>query len=85
MSGYDIQITKTAVKDINQLSAKLKQKLKDILINVVANDPYEGKKLLGDLEGNYSIRLTHKDRIVYSIDEKNKIVYIKRAKTHYGE
>ena len=85
MSGYDIQITKTAVKDINQLSAKLKQKLKDILINVVSNSPYEGKKLLGDLEGNYSIRLTHKDRIVYSIDEKNKIVYIKRAKTHYGE
>lgn len=85
MSGYDIQITKTAVKDVNQLSAKLKQKLKDILINVVANNPYEGKKLLGDLEGNYSIRLTHKDRIVYSIDEKNKIIYIKRAKTHYGE
>jgi len=85
MSGYDIQITKTAVKDISQLSAKIKQKLKDILINVVSNSPYEGKKLLGDLEGNYSIRLTHKDRIVYSIDEKNKIVYIKRAKTHYGE
>jgi mRNA interferase RelE/StbE len=84
MQEYEIRITKTALKDINQLSPKLKAKLKDILNNVVAQNPYEGKKLLGDLEGNYSIRLTHKDRIVYSIDEEKKIVYIKRTKTHYG-
>jgi mRNA-degrading endonuclease RelE of RelBE toxin-antitoxin system len=85
MPTYEIRITKTAFKDINQLSAKLKVKLKDILVNVVAENPYEGKKLLGDLEGNYSIRLTHKDRIVYSINEEQKIVYIKRTKTHYGD
>jgi mRNA-degrading endonuclease RelE of RelBE toxin-antitoxin system len=85
MPEYDIRITKTALKDINQLSPKLKAKLKDILNNVVAHNPYEGKKLFGELEGNYSIRLTHKDRIVYSINEEKKIVYIKRTKTHYGE
>jgi mRNA interferase RelE/StbE len=85
MPTYEIRITKTALKDINQLSSKLKAKLKDILINVVAENPYEGKKLLGDLESNYSIRLTHKNRIVYSINEEQKIVYIKRAKTHYGD
>lgn len=80
---YEIRITKTALKDINQLSIKNKEILKNILINVVAQNPYEGKKLLADLAGNYSIRLTYKDRIVYSIDEENKIVYIKRARTHY--
>jgi len=83
MPEYEIRITKTALKDINQLSSKLKAKLKDILVNVVADNPYEGKELLGDLEGNYSLRLTHKDRIVYSINEEKKIVYIKRTKTHY--
>jgi Txe/YoeB family toxin of Txe-Axe toxin-antitoxin module len=36
------------------------------------------------MEKNYSLRLDLKDRIVYSIDEKNKIVHVKRAKTHYG-
>lgn len=82
---YRIQITKTALKDIKKLTAKMKKKFKDILLNVISIDPYEGKKLLGDLEGNYSVRLNFKDRIVYSIDEEKKTVYIKRARTHYGE
>ena len=55
-----------------------------ILLEVLSVTPYEGKKLVGDLEGNYSLRLDLKDRIVYRSDEKNKTVYIKRAKTHNG-
>lgn len=82
---YRIEITKTALKDIRKLTPKMKNKLKDILIHVLAVNPEEGKKLLGDLDGNYSIRLNLKDRIVYSIDDDAKIVYIKRARTHYGE
>ncbi|MBI2264026.1 MAG: type II toxin-antitoxin system RelE/ParE family toxin [Armatimonadetes bacterium] len=85
MSGeWQIRFTKQAKKDVDSLSPKLKQKLRDILINTVANDPYVGKKLLGDLTGSFSIRLTHKDRLVYSLDEQNKIVYVERARTHYG-
>ena len=59
--------------------------LKDILTEVLDAAPYEGKRLLGDLEGNFSLRLNIKDRILYSIDEKKKVVYIKRARTHYGD
>lgn len=84
-SRYSILITQQARKDIEKLSPKLKQKLKDILENVIGENPYDGKKLLGDLAGSYSLRLTLKDRIIYSIDEKNKVVYIERARTHYGE
>jgi Txe/YoeB family toxin of Txe-Axe toxin-antitoxin module len=40
---------------------------------------------LGDLSGSYSYRLTYKDRIVYSLDEERRIVYVERARTHYGE
>ncbi len=83
MSKYDIKITKTAVKDINSLSPKLKKKLKEILVEVISENPYLGKKLVGDLSPHYSYRLNIKDRILYLIDEKKKIVYIKRAKTHY--
>lgn len=64
---------------------KLKAKLRDILLEVLAHDPYEGKKLLGDLAGSYSYRLTYKARILYSLDEERRIVYIGRARTHYGE
>jgi mRNA interferase RelE/StbE len=85
MSQYQISITKQARKDIEKLPPSLKQKLKTILVEVIAENPYEGKKLLGDLAGNYSYRLTYKDRIVYGIDEEAKIVYIKRARSHYGE
>jgi len=82
---YAIRITRRAKKDIDSLSPKLKRKLRDILLHVLAGNPYEGKKLIGDLAGSYSYRLTYRDRIVYSIDEQNKVVYIERARTHYGE
>jgi mRNA interferase RelE/StbE len=85
MKRYEIRITKKALKDIRELTPSVKKKLKDILLEVLSVTPYEGKKLVGELEGNYSLRLSFKDRIVYSIDEKDKVVYIKRAKTHYGD
>jgi len=82
---FKIEFTKTAVKDVRALSPKLTQKLKEILIKQISEEPYLGKKLLGDLTGFFSVRLSYKDRIVYSIDEKKKIIYIHRARTHYGE
>lgn len=85
MHEYEIRITKQALKDIRKLSPKMKNKLRSILLEVLSKTPYEGKQLVGDLKGNFSFRLNIYDRIVYSIDEDNKIVYIKRAKTHYGD
>ncbi len=82
---WEIRFTKQAKKDVERLSPRLRAKLRDILLEALANNPYEGKKLLGDLAGSYSYRLTYKDRIVYSLDEERRIVYIERARTHYGE
>jgi len=82
---YKVRFSKTARRDVERLNLKLKQKLKEILLEHVALDPYAGKKLAGDLEGLYSLRLSFKDRIVYSIDERHHIVFILRARTHYGE
>ena len=85
MSAYQIRITKQAKKDIARLTPKLRKKLQTILVEVIAQSPYEGKKLQGDLDGYYSMRLTYQDRIVYSVDERDYIVYIRRTRTHYGE
>jgi mRNA-degrading endonuclease RelE of RelBE toxin-antitoxin system len=82
---YEVRITNRAEKDIRTLSPKLQKKLRDILSEVIAKNPFEGKKLLGDLEGSYSYRLTYQDRIVYSIDKERRIVYLERARTHYGD
>jgi len=82
---YEIIFSKEAFKDVKRLSPKIKKKLEALIINEIDQNPTLGKKLVGDLTDFYSVRLTYKDRVVYSIDEKNKIVYIHRAKTHYGE
>ena len=42
----------------------------------MATDLFSGKKLAGDLLGFYSVRLTHKDRMVYSVDETTRTIYI---------
>ncbi len=83
--AWEIRFTKQAKKDVKGLSPKLREKLRDILVEVLAVDLYAGKRLVGDLEGSYSYRLTFKDRIVYSLDETKRIVYVEGARTHYGE
>jgi len=84
-ADFEVRITKQALKDIDTLPPKLRKKLKSILLEVLSITPDEGKKLIGELSGNYSLRLTVHDRVVYSIDEEKKIVYVKRARTHYGQ
>ena len=81
---YSIRFTKQAAKDVKRLTPKLQQKLKDILRNRVAVDPYGGKPLVGELKGYYSVRLSHKDRVLYSIHDDALVVLVIRAKTHYG-
>ena len=83
--GYKVRITHRAEKDIGKLTPKLRRKLYDILTEVIAQEPFRGRKLVGDLTGSYSYRLTYKDRIIYSIDTKSRIIYIERSATHYGE
>ena len=80
---FRLQITRRAQKDIATLTPKLKKKLREILVNRIAVNPFDGKKLVGDLKGCWSVRLTLKDPVVYSVDEEEHTVYILRARTHY--
>ena len=82
---YEIRFTKEAKKDVDKLSPKLKEKLKKIIQEQITQNPYEGKKLVGDLTGFFSLWLNYKDRILYTIDDHQKLIYIHRVKTHYGE
>jgi mRNA interferase RelE/StbE len=82
---YEIRFTKEAVKDFHKLTPKLQHRLREILTQSISNDPRCGKRLVGDLSGFFSFRLTFKDRIVYSVDEAVRTVFVHRARTHYGE
>ena len=83
--SYTLRFTKQAAKDLQKLSPKLRDKAKDILRKKVSIDPYSGKPLVGDLKGFYSVRLSHKDRIVYSIHDDVLEVIVVRGRSHYGE
>ena len=82
---YEIRLTRRAEKDVKKLTPQLRRKLYEILTEGIAADPFQGKKLVGDLAGSTSYPLTYRDRVVYNINSKNKIIYIERAATHYGE
>ena len=82
--NYKILFSKQAKKDIEKLTPKLREKAKQVC-RALSENPYIGKALLGDLKGFYSIRLSYKDRIVYSIKDDAVEIYILRLKTHYGD
>lgn len=84
-AAYEVRLTRRAEKDVKKLTPQLRRKLYEILTEVIAQDPFQGKKWVGDLAGSYSCRLTYRDRIVYSINAKERVVYIERAATHDGE
>ena len=85
MIPYAIRFTKEAAKDVDKLPPRLKEKLKVILRQQVAPNPRCGKRLVGDLAGLLSLRITYKDRVVYSVDDDTRTVFIHRARTHYGD
>ena len=85
MATFKVFLTRRAVKDLRKIPSKLQDKARDIFLTVLAEEPFAGEKLVGDLKGNYSYELSYKDRIVYSVDKKEKIVYVKRVKGHYED
>ena len=83
--GYDIKYNKQAIKDIKKLKqSNLDNKAKEI-IELLKNKPYDPcfEKLTGDLDGFYSRRINIKHRVIYKIDDTNKIIYIYAMWSHY--
>lgn len=84
---WTLVFTKQAQKDAKKLSATgLKEKAQQLLVILQQNPfqtppPYE--KLVGDLTGAYSRRITIQHRLVYQVLEKPKVVKVLRMWTHY--
>lgn len=89
MNGkYKILITKTANKDKEKIKQQpaLRKKVENLL-EVIKDNPYQNpppyEKLVGDLNGCYSRRINIQHRLVYTVDEENKIIKIISMWTHY--
>lgn len=87
MVKYTLKFTKLAVKDSKNLKeAGLDEKAKRLL-QIIEEDPFRNpppyEKLIGDLSGMYSRRINIQHRLVYTVDEKEKIIKVLRMWKHY--
>ena len=85
--SWQVVFTKQAQKDARNLSsAGLKQKAQ-LLLSVVAENPFQTpppyEKLVGDLAGAYSHRINIQHRLVYQVLETEHTVKVLRMWTHY--
>lgn len=84
---WEIVYAKQAIKDAKKLKAAgLKAKAEELLailrVNPLQNPP-PFEKLVGDLAGAYSRRITIQHRLVYEIFMKERVLRVLRLWTHY--
>jgi Txe/YoeB family toxin of toxin-antitoxin system len=85
--SWRLVYTRAVQKDAKRLaSAGLKEKAQAVL-DLLEADPYRSpppfEKLVGDLTGAYSRRITIQHRLVYQILDKEHVVKVLRMWSHY--
>ena len=84
---WRIVYTKQTQKDAKKLAAAGLKSKAQMLLELVEEDPFRHpppvEKLIGDLKGACSRRINIQHRLVYQIDDDNRIVKIMRMWTHY--
>lgn len=87
MVKWKLVFTRDAKKDAKKLSASGLRPKTEILLKLIEENPFKSpppfEKLVGDLSGAYSRRITIKHRLVYQVLREQKTVKIIRMWTHY--
>lgn len=87
MVGFKVKFTKQAVKDLEYLKAANLSKKAKKLVDIMKENPYQNpppyEKLIGDLDGMYSRRINIQHRLIYEVDNEEKIIKIIRMWKHY--
>lgn len=71
---YAVLLSRQAEKFYKKLEKNVKARVREVLLTL-ENQPYAGKQLHGELKNNYSMRIG-KIRIIYTVSEKDKTIYI---------
>ena len=84
---WQLYFTKQAQKDAKKLaSSGLKPKAQELL-DILREDPFANppsyEKLMGDLSGAYSRRITIQHWLVYQVLEREHAIKVLRLWTHY--
>jgi Txe/YoeB family toxin of toxin-antitoxin system len=85
--NWKVVFTRQAQKDAQQLArAGLRPKAEELLA-ILRSDPRQSpppfEKLVGDLAGAYSRRISIQHRLVYQILDEQRTVKVLRMWTHY--
>jgi len=84
---WELVFTKQAQKDSKKNAAAGLRDKTERLLDVLRKNPFQNpppyEKLVGDLAGAYSRRITIQHRLVYQVLEQKKIVKVLRLWTHY--
>ena len=87
MSRWRLVFTNQAKKDAKKLAAAGYRDKAQILLDLLAEDPYVSppsfEKLVGDLSGAYSRRINIQHRLVYQVLPDLKTIKVLRMWTHY--
>jgi Txe/YoeB family toxin of toxin-antitoxin system len=82
-----VVFTKQAQRDAKKLAAAGLRPRAEKLLLLLAENPYQThppyEKLLGDLAGAYSRRINIQHRLVYRLDEPERVVVVIRMWSHY--
>ena len=86
---YLIVFSRQADKDKARLKQGGLEKKARELLSVIMQDSYATppryEKLVGDMQGLYFRRINMQHRLVYEVDEANKVVHMLRMWTHYDD
>ena len=85
--SWGIVLSRQAAKDAKKIAqARLKPQAEKLL-KILAENPYTMpppyEKLVGNLQGFYSRRISNQHRLIYEVIESEKTVHILRMWTHY--
>ena len=85
--SWQLVFTKQAQKDAKKISQSGLKPQASRLLDILREDPYQNpppyEKLLGDLSGAYSRRISLQHRLIYQVLKDMHTVKIIRMWTHY--
>lgn len=86
MINYSLKYSKSSIKQLKKIKEKSLINNLTKLINIIKQNPYQSppcfEKLIG-FDNVYSRRLNIKHRLIYKIDNNQKIIYILSFWSHY--
>lgn len=84
---WKLEFTKHALKDAVKLKKSELWKKAEGLLSILEENPFQNpppyEKLIGDLQGIYSRRISIQHRLTYAVFEETQTVRILRMWTHY--